>query len=99
MTVDEPRTEDNAPVPIPAPDSKPMELKREREDDDESAADAPAKKAPRIKATVTTRGSKSAGKAQIGRKTRNATSNGTMVKGSPTKSSDGSQRITNFFNT
>ena len=102
ITVDKPRTEDNAPMPIAVPDSKPATVKRDREDGDEGAADAPAKKAPRSKAPVTKQDShpvKSADKAQSGRKTRSATSNGTTVKSRASKGSDGSQRITNFFST
>ena len=100
ITVDKPRTEDNAPVPIPTPASKPV--KRERENDDESAANAPAKKAPKHATTIIEQNpspTKPVEKARNSRKKRDATSNGTTVKSSPTKSSDGSQRITNFFGT
>ena len=92
-TVDEPRIEDNAPMPkaeARSPTQSPN-LKREREEDEEGAG-SPAKKMskpssqPKLSEKTTHR------------KTRSATSNGTTAKGSPTKASDGSQRITNFFN-
>ncbi|MCJ1435396.1 hypothetical protein MMC27_004769 [Xylographa pallens] len=106
ITVDKPSTEDNAPVPVPVPAVS--GLKREREND-ESEDDMiqttnafPLQKLPKsetLSAIHTTNESKGIEKVQNKRKTRSATSNGTTIKNNPSKASDGSQRITNFFNT
>ena len=92
-TVEEPRTEDNAPMPGPEAESftRPLGLKRERSED-EDELESPVKKTPK--------GSRRAKTSEnsIQRKTRSATSNKIMPKGSPTTARDGSQRITNFFN-
>ena len=102
VTVEEPRTEDNAPVPVPAPTATASGVKRER-DDDEDEIIGRAKKVPKGEADVAEQHSSPASqtdKTRNNRKTRSATRNGRTTKGSPAKSRDGSQRtITNFFNT
>ncbi|MCJ1385658.1 hypothetical protein MMC17_008781 [Xylographa soralifera] len=105
ITINKPSTEDNAPVPVPV--SEVSRSKRERENDESEddmirTADAsPVKKLPKsetLSAIGTTKKSMGNDKIQNKRKTRSATSNGTTIKNLPSKASDGSQRITNFFN-
>jgi len=103
VTVDEPGTEDNAPVPIPALDATAVGVKREREvDEDEEETSGPPTKMPKGNSNVagqTPSPVKGTDKTRSARKTRSATSNGTATKRSPAKSREGSQRaITNFFN-
>lgn len=102
VTVDEPRTEDNAPVPIPALDARAVGVKREREVDEDEETSGPLTKMPKGNSDVAGQNPspvKGTDKTRSARKTRSATSNGTATKGSPAKSRDGSQRaITNFFN-
>lgn len=90
-TVEHSSTEDNAPLPMPAVDEEKKGLKREHEDD----LDAPAAKMVKTEDTHTSSPRVSPQKTP-GRKTRSATSNGT-VKGSPEKTSEGSQKIANFY--
>ncbi|MCJ1311896.1 hypothetical protein MMC25_005569 [Agyrium rufum] len=89
-TVDEPRSEDNAPVPV---ESKYPPTKRKL-----SQTDDPSKAQPSPKATKVEPQSSDVPTEVISRKTRSATFNGSAAKGSPAKASGGSQRITNFFN-
>ena len=99
-TVDEPRTEDNAPVPVPSSKLELASQKRDREDDQVSsppskvskteAAEAEAKKSP-------AKDQQSPVKSPMTKKMRSATSNGTSAKTSPVKGGNGSQKITNFF--
>ena len=99
VTVDEPRSEDNAPVPVPASDTTSVGVKREREADDEDTVGGPPTKLTKVKAETTDKQSSPTKETDENRKTRSATSNGTATKGSPAKSRKGSQRtITNFFN-
>ncbi|MCJ1251616.1 hypothetical protein MMC30_008851 [Trapelia coarctata] len=105
VTVDEPRTEDNAPVPVPASAATSVGVKREREadeDEDKDEISSPATKLRKGRAKIAGKYSnppKETDKTRKIRKTQSATSNGTATKGSPSKSRDGSQRtITNFFN-
>ncbi|MCJ1303957.1 hypothetical protein MMC08_006768 [Hypocenomyce scalaris] len=106
-TVDEARTEDNAP--LPAAESTPTKnLKRTHDEDTTDRADeAPGSKAVKINSEehlgLIPQGSpekisnKSLEKTSS-RKTRSATSNNTASKRMPVKAGDGSQKITNFFN-
>jgi len=103
VTVDEPRTEDNAPVPVPASAATSVGVKREREvDEDEDEIGGPPMKLPKGKldiAQIRSSHTKETDKSRNTRKSRSATSNRTATKGSPAKSRDGSQKtITNFFN-
>ena len=92
QTKDHDGSEDNAPLPVPKEDlSSQAGRKRPRtpDDTDKGSSKASKKEAADSKSSKTPTSS---------RKTRNATSNGTQLKGStPKKASDGSQRITNFF--
>ena len=106
-TVDEPRTEDNAPMPVAKPKLMAHGAKRERDDDDKSEGegegDAIEKSATKVskrkKGQPTPDQSPSKPPQKSGsRKTKSATSNGTGSKSSPVKVGKGSQRITNFFN-
>ncbi|MCJ1475182.1 hypothetical protein MMC13_003842 [Lambiella insularis] len=102
-TVDIPRTEDNAPTPM---DSIPSRVKREREEDPDVAHSVQSEnelssKKPRIGFTPSKGNGSHSETNDTGRskrKTRSATSNGSTLKTSPPKTSDGSQRITDFFN-
>lgn len=86
-TVEHNSTEDNAPLPVPPNRERKRGVKREHEED----LDVPASKTVKTEDTHTSSPQKTPG-----RKTRSATSNGT-VKGSPEKTSEGSQKITNFY--
>ncbi|KAI9706631.1 MAG: hypothetical protein M1836_003640 [Candelina mexicana] len=90
-TVNQSMTEDNAPLPVPQSDDSKAGIKREHDDDGIDITGQPSK-AQKISEA-------SPSKSPIGtaRKTRSAMSNGTVAKMSPAKS-DGSQKITNFFN-
>ncbi len=104
-TIEKSSTEDNAPLPGPLPASS----KKHGLNLDEDAVPK-AKSAKTAHASPSTPsanmeesilaaqrlGTGSSENTRGGRKTRSATSNGT--KGSPVKSGDSSQRITNFFN-
>ena len=93
QTVEKSRTEDNAPMPGPEAESptQPLGLKRERSEDEDNL-EFPVKKSSKGPSRAKTPEKSSR------RKTRSATSNKTIRKGSTTTASDGSQRITNFFN-
>ncbi|KAI4114830.1 MAG: hypothetical protein LQ345_004455 [Seirophora villosa] len=94
-TVEHSSTEDNAPLPIPSPLSPTIGSKRahgiDANEDEGSRAKAVKVADPSAPAAPTTSPEK-----RTGRNSRSSTSNGT--RGSPAKSGDGSQRITNFFN-
>ena len=97
ITVDSARTEDNAPMPVPKSE---IGLKRKHSIEESSAARERATKASKIKSTIDkpdTDISKAHGTPGK-RKSKSATSNGSVLKRSPAKAGDGSQRITNFFN-
>ncbi|KAI4179067.1 MAG: hypothetical protein L6R41_008058 [Letrouitia leprolyta] len=94
-TVDQSGTEDNAPLPAPSPPSPKAGSKRAR-DIDASTDDVPPVKAVKLAHADEPSAPTQSAEKKTGRKTRSATSNGS--KGSPAKSIDGSQRITNFFN-
>jgi putative SOS response-associated peptidase YedK len=91
-TKDHEGSEDNAPLPVLSQEAVPLKgVKRQHSPDDETSPKvakvdcSPRKEAQRAPATSS-------------RKTRSATSNGTLPKsGPPKKSASGSQRITNFF--
>ena len=105
-TMNQESTEDNAPIPVPKNENG-ISLKREQEDDENANSQEPVAKAARIESGVPGSdhpqppkgASKSPEKPTSSRKTRSATSNGTATKVNPAKAGDGSQRITNFFNT
>ena len=102
-TIEQPRSEDNAPMPAPPPIERSNENKRPRPEDTGSLL-APSSKAARmddadhgyskedkIKAEPETK------KNQTKRKTKSATSNNTVTRKSPRKAGDNSQKITSFF--
>lgn len=91
-TIDQNGSEDNAPLPGPAADSTKSSLKREHD----SANDDTEPLAKISKAEAHTSPLKIASEKSPKKKTRSATKNGT-TKGSPAKSNDGSQKITNFY--
>ena len=99
-TIDVQRTEDNAPMPVPVPETSPSGLKRKNGEDTFSPEAEHIVKAPKLELSSPKQADSPSKHAQEGqrRKTRSATSNGTALKASPSKASDGSQRITNFFN-
>ena len=94
-TVDQSGTEDNAPVPAPKSPSLIAGSKRTHDESPVTDNVSPAK-AIKLDIADAPAGLTGSPEKKIGRKARSATSNGT--KGSPVKSGDGSQRITNFFN-
>ena len=91
-TKDHEGSEDNAPIPVPAQeDDDAKGMKRQHSPDKETPVKA-------AKIDKSPRRGKQAGFMPSSRKTRSATSNGTLPKSeSPKKSGDGSQRITSFF--
>lgn len=89
-TVEHSSTEDNAPLPVPTDNVNKNGVKREHED----AEDGPAAKM--VKTEHTHKSATKSPQNTPSRKTRSATSNGTL-KGSPAKSSEGSQKITSFY--
>lgn len=91
-TIEHSGTEDNAPLPAPTAESKELSLKRERESVDDDTK--PQAKSLKIEAEASPR--KTLTEKSPTKKTRSATKNGT-TNGSPVKSSDGSQKITNFY--
>lgn len=99
-TTEQSGTEDNAPLPLPSTVHEKSGLKRNHETIDTNDEHDPDTKIARTDAGKASRASAVyiAGTPEkaADRHTKSATSNGTK-KGSPTKASDGSQRITNFF--
>lgn len=99
VTVDEPGTEDNAPIPIPALDATAVGVKREREvhEDEEEISGPPTKMPKGSSDTAGQTPSPQHGidKTRSARKTRSASSNGTATR-SPAKRSQ--RAITSFFN-
>lgn len=84
-TVDAEDEENNAPMPKPV-----SGVKREHGDEDADADEGPTEKKAHIESPPTT---------TSGRRKRSAIANIPRAKAkSPAKASDGSQRITNFFN-
>ncbi|KAL8912776.1 MAG: hypothetical protein Q9172_007441 [Xanthocarpia lactea] len=93
-TVEQSGTENNAPLPLPTPPSATAGSKRAHEtdaDDDVSSA-----KAAKLENRNGPPSSAESPEKKSGRKTRSGISNGT--KGSPVKTGDKRQKITNFFN-
>lgn len=110
-TVDHTGTEDNAPLPVPVSESSRLGMKREHEDDDhaESTAAPLDRVGSNREYKSEDHGEPVAKSLKTGlhatpeslektpsKKRRSATKNGT-VKGSPAKTDDGSQKITNFY--
>ena len=92
-TIDHNSTEDNAPLPVPREALKKRGVKREHEADESDDKI----KVKNLKADeIPTPPSKSPEKPP-NKKSKSATHNGTS-KGSPVKSNEGSQKITNFYN-
>jgi len=89
-TVEYSSTEDNAPLPVPMDHADKKGVKREHEE----AKDEPAAKA--VKREYTHKSPTKSPQKTVGRKSKSATSNGTL-KGSAEKSSEGSQKITSFY--
>ena len=93
VTIDHGSTEDNAPLPVPPEAFMKKGIKREHEaDDQDEQLKIKSLKTEKILAQP----SKSPEKTPI-KKGKSATRNGTSMKGSPMKSSGGSQKITNFY--
>lgn len=92
-TIDHGGSENNAPVPMPSKDGTAMRvMKRGHSPDDEMSTKAPKIDTSHLKKTHPAQASPSS------RKTRSATSNGTLPKsGNSKRATDGSQRITSFF--
>ncbi|KAI9760357.1 MAG: hypothetical protein M1835_000190 [Candelina submexicana] len=90
-TVNKSMTESNAPLPVPQSDDSKAGIKREHDDDGIDIAGQASK------AQKCSEASPSESRIGTARKTRSATSNGTVAKTSPAKP-DGSQKITSFFN-
>lgn len=92
-TIDVPRSEDNAPMPAPQP--APGSKRKFQSEDHE-------KTGKQIKLEDTIAGKETSPKPSpvkphVGRKTRSATSNGTVAREGKEKATAGSQKITNFF--
>ena len=94
--VDVPETEHNAPMPTSNREDRKEALKRKFDDEYDGDVE-PMSKASKTEASISSSTSPPKSQGKISRKTRSATSNKTL-KASPAKASDGSQRITNFFN-
>jgi putative SOS response-associated peptidase YedK len=77
--------ENNAPLP-----SSPKGIKRERSDAGDSPLSPPKPKAQKLSPLKSP-------SAKTGKKTRSATSNGTVPQASPSKAGQGNQKITKFF--
>ncbi|KAI4170308.1 MAG: hypothetical protein LQ343_005061 [Gyalolechia ehrenbergii] len=88
-------TEDNAPLPVPSTPASRAGSKRAH-DIDAGTDDVSPVKAIKLASADAPAAPTDLAEKKIGKKSKSATSNGT--KGSPAKSGDGSQRITNFFN-
>ena len=103
LTVEKPRSEDNAPIPVPPAAASPKASKREREEDPSNCTTPPAKAARTDDSThgdvkeIQSELSPETKKLQEKRKMRSATSNDTVVKKVHRKAGDGSQKITSFF--
>ena len=95
-TVDKLDAEHNAPIPVPNGEEEGLKRKYENDRCDENYE--PVHKVSKAEPTSKTVGSPPKPRGQSSRKSRSATSNMTALKASPAKASDGSQRITNFFN-
>lgn len=100
ITVDKPRSEDNAPVPVPVESNVQAGVKRERDEDDEVKPQKAAKLDMEVKPESPEKSSAifQHVKKTPDKKTRSAVSNGTMEKASPSKNGAGNQKITSFFN-
>lgn len=81
-TTNESGTEDNAPLPVPGHSDGKKGIKREHSDDEDDTKHKVQKTSP--------------DSAKSTRRTRSATSNGTVAK-SPIAAPDGSKKITAFF--
>ena len=90
QTVDQSGTEDNAPLPAPPARSTKTGVKREHEEDEDE------REVKSIKTEEPQAPTKTSPQKPPSKKNRSATNNGTS-KGSPVKSSGGSQQITSFF--
>ena len=84
ITTDKEVSENNAPLP-----ASPRGVKREHSDDTTSPLQSPRKE-PRLSPVKPS-------PAKTGKKMRSATSNGTASQTSPSKTSQGNQKITKFF--
>jgi len=89
-TVEHSSTEDNAPLPVPTGHANKKAVKRELEDGE----DVPVSKT--IKTDHTLKSPAKSPQKTAGRKTRSASSNGTL-KGSTAKSIEAGQKITSFY--
>ena len=96
-TMDVPETEHNAPMPTSNREDRKEALKR-KFDNEYDGDNEPASKVSKKEASISSSTSSPKSRGHISRKTRSATTNKTALKASPAKASDGSQRITNFFN-
>ncbi|TKA64722.1 hypothetical protein B0A49_07989 [Cryomyces minteri] len=98
-TEDHDGTEDNAPLPVPEDKERAVAGVKREHTEAEDSDDATDQASPR-KAQKTTANQPSPEKApKTIRRTRNATSNSPLTKkASPKVASDGSKKITNFFN-
>lgn len=94
-TVEQSGSEDNAPMPVPSPPSPRAGSKRAH-DIDARMDDVSPVKATKFAGADAPAALTESPEKKTRKKTRSATSNG--AKGSPVKSGNGSQRITNFFN-
>ncbi|KAL8733912.1 MAG: hypothetical protein Q9181_003404 [Wetmoreana brouardii] len=95
-TVEQNRTEDNAPMPVHSPSSAKTGSKRAHEIDAKGDDVSPTKAIKLEKDADAPAVSTGSPEKKPGKKSRSATSNAT--KGTPVKAGDGSQRITSFFN-
>ncbi|KAL9025468.1 MAG: hypothetical protein Q9196_005715 [Gyalolechia fulgens] len=94
-TFDRSGMEKNAPLPVLSPPGARAGTKRAH-DIEAGTNDVSPIKAMKVAGADAPTARTDMAENKIGKKSRSATSNGT--KGSPAKSGDGSQRITNFFN-
>ncbi|KAF2099359.1 DUF159-domain-containing protein [Rhizodiscina lignyota] len=98
ITVDAQSTEDNAPKPVPAHESPPRGTKRDHGDvDGTDRAETPKKQAKADVKVEAMSPSKAKTPVKSSKKTRSATSNGTVAKSPSKPAGGGSQKITAFF--
>ena len=97
-TKDQDGSEDNAPLPMPADEEQKAEQMTGEKRGHSPESKEKAFKAVKAVKIESSSPKKTISPAKFGKKTRSATSNEALAKkASPTKASDGSQRITNFF--
>ena len=101
ITVNPSRSEDNAPMPIPKAENRFAGLKREHKLEEGNRTSEPAIKVAKLESSdnkaEAERYLSKAHRTLRSRQMKSATSNDSVLKRSPAKANDGSQKITQFF--